>query len=66
MTIVIVFDSGYEVRMKCNEFALSRGPLGDINGYEAKGITENKILEFNPDHIVCVYRVMSDEGGDGK
>ncbi len=61
MTIAFVFRTGFELRMKCETFALNRNGLGVICGYEAKGITENKPIEFDFDDILCIYRVLSDE-----
>lgn len=64
MTIVFVFRNGFELRMKCGEFSLTRNSLGVVTGYEAKGATENKPIEFNFNDVLCIYRVMSDEEGD--
>lgn len=35
-----------------------------INSYEAKGITENKIIGIDFSEIVAVYRLMTDEVSD--
>lgn len=63
MTIVFVFKNGCEVRMKCKEFTIERNKLGQLQGWEAKGISENKVLEMDMFEILCVYRVLSDEEG---
>lgn len=63
MTIVFVFRNGFELKMKCKKFTLQRNGLGVVTGYEASGITENKPIDFNFDDILCIYRVLSDEGG---
>lgn len=63
MTIVFVFKNGFELKMKCREFSLSRNGLGIVSGYEAKGITENKPIEFDFENVLCIYRVLSDEEG---
>lgn len=63
MTIVFVFRNGFELKMKCEKFTIERNGLGAVTGYEASGITENKLINFNSDDILCIYRVMSDEGG---
>lgn len=62
MTIVFVFRNGFELKMKCEKFTLQRNGLGVVTGYEASGITENKPIDFNFDDILCIYRVLSDEG----
>ena len=36
-----------------------------ISSYEAKGITENKIIGIDFSEIVAVYRLMTDEVEDG-
>ena len=61
MTIVFVFKNGFELRMKCREFSLNRNGLGMVIGYEAKDITENKLIEFDIKDVLCIYRVLSDE-----
>ena len=61
MTIVFAFKNGFELRMKCKEFSLIRNCLDVVTGYEAKGITENKPIEFNFEDVLCIYRVLSDE-----
>lgn len=61
MTIIIVFDTGYELKIKCSSFSIERDILGKICGYTAEGITENKMLYFNPERILCIYRVLDDE-----
>ena len=64
MTIVFVFKNGFQLRMKCRDFSLNRNGLGMVTGYEAKGVTENKLIEFDIKDVLCIYRVMSDEEGD--
>jgi len=65
MTIVFVFKNGFELRMKCKDFLLNRNALGMVTGYEAKGVTENKPIEFHIEDVLCIYRVLSDEDGEG-
>lgn len=62
MTIVFVFKNGFELRMKCRDFLLNRNGLGMATGYEAKGLTENKPIWFDFENVLCIYRVLSDEG----
>lgn len=63
MTIVFVFKSGYEVRMKCEKFTINKNGLGQLQGWKAEGISENKVLEMDVSEILCIYRVLSDEEG---
>ena len=64
MTIVFVFKNGFKLRMICRVFSLNRNGLGMVTGYEAKGITENKPIEFDFEDVLCIYRVLSDEERD--
>lgn len=61
MIICFVFKTGYELKMKCKSFSLQRNGLNEITGYEAKGITENKPIDFDFEDLLCIYRVVSDE-----
>lgn len=61
MTICTVFKNGYVQKMKCESFSIERSVTGEVTGYEAKGITENKIIFLDFNEILCIYRVMSDE-----
>ena len=61
MTICFVFKSGYELKMKCEEFSTTKNGFGEFVGYEAKKITENKPLHTDLSEVVCIYRVMTDE-----
>ena len=61
MTICFMFKQGYELAMKCEEFTLRRNELGEVEGFDAKGVTENKIIDLNFNDVSCIYRVLSDE-----
>lgn len=64
MTIVFVFKNGYELKAKCENFALTTDRLtGRVTGYEMDGIDNNKPLWLDLNEILCVYRVMADEEG---
>lgn len=67
MTIRFVLRNGKEIDMKCKEFSSNTNQLtgnGMISSYEAKGITENKIIGIDFSEIVAVYRLMTDEVSD--
>jgi len=65
MTIVFRFRDGFELKMKCKSFTVERNGLGEICGYKAEGITENKPIDFKFEDIMCIYRVLSDEEDGG-
>lgn len=67
MTIVFRFrdGDGFELKMKCKSFTVERNGLGEICGYKAEGITENKPIDFKFEDIMCIYRVLSDEEDGG-
>lgn len=67
MTIRFVLRNGKEIDMKCKEFSSNTNQLtgnGMISSYEAKEITENKIIGIDFSEIVAVYRLMTDEVSD--
>lgn len=61
MTIVLLFKSGKEVRVKCEKFDVERNGLGVMTGFSAEGISENKFLHVDMRELDCIYRVISDE-----
>lgn len=61
MTIVLLFKSGKEVRVKCDKFDVERNRLGVMTNFSAEGISENKFLYVNMEDLDCIYRVISDE-----
>ena len=56
MKIVFVFRNGFQLCVTCKEFTLEKTILGIPDGYEIKGITDNKPLYINWDDVICVYR----------
>lgn len=54
MTIVIVFKSGYELKVKCDEYTLSRNIDGKITNMKFDGVTGNKPLGINFDEVACI------------
>ena len=63
MKVVVVFSSGFHLVVTCDEFETTRDGLGSINQCKFIGITDNKPLFLNPDHIDCIYRVLEDKNG---
>lgn len=64
MTIRFVFKNGKEIDMKCENFTSKFSQFdgnGMITGYEATGVTENKIIGIDFTQLVAVYRLMTDE-----
>lgn len=64
MTVVFVFKNGFELPMKCKEFELQKDAFGNVDGFSAKGVVENKPVSLNMRDILCIYRIMSDEESD--
>lgn len=67
MTIRFVLKNGKEIDMKCEKFVANTNQLlsnGMITGYQAKGITENKIIGIDFSEVVAVYRLITDELAD--
>ena len=61
MTLVIVFKTGYELKMKCKSYEINKDGYGRIKKMSFEGITENIPLYWNAEDVLCVYRVASDE-----
>lgn len=61
MKIVFVFRNGFQLCVTCKEFALEKTVFGIPDGYEIKGITDNKPLYINWNDVICVYRDMEVE-----
>ena len=61
MKIIIIFRTGFQLPITCEEFTLERDVLGNPIGYDIKNITENKPIYFDFEDVLCVYRVMRGE-----
>jgi len=61
MTIGIVFKTGYELKMKCKSYEITKNGFGYITNLSFDGITENMPVYWNIEDVLCVYRVASDE-----
>lgn len=61
MTIRIILKSGAEFSVKCDKFTIKENGLGQVTGYDIKGITENKPIYLNFEQVAAVVRVYSDE-----
>lgn len=61
MRIHIVTKSKNELQIECEEFSMSKNTLtGMIDGYEIKGITDNKPLYIDFNNIDFIYREVSE------
>lgn len=61
MKVIIVFKTGFQLSITCEEFSLSKSPLWEPIRYEIKGITDNKPLYFNLSDVLCIYRDLNAE-----
>lgn len=61
MTIVIVFKTGYQLKVKCEDCIVTRDGLGTVTNISFDDVTENKLIYSKLDDVLCVYRVVSDE-----
>lgn len=64
MTIRIVLKSGVVFDVKCTKFTLKRDGLGNIVGYDIKGITENKPIYLDFEQVAAIVRPLSEEGAE--
>ena len=61
MSIRIILKSGVEFTVKCEKFTLKQNGFGQTNGYDIKGITENKPVYIDFDEVAAIVRLYSDE-----
>lgn len=61
MKIIIVFRTGFQLPITCEEFTLEKDVLGNPIAYEIKNITDNKPIHFDFKDVLCVYRVVRGE-----
>lgn len=66
MTIRIVLKSGVVFDVKCTEFTLDRNGLGNVVGYDIKGITENKPVYLDLEQVAAIVRTLSEEGEENE
>lgn len=66
MTIRIVLKSGVVFDVKCTEFTLTRDGLGNVVGYDIKGITENKPIYVDFEQVAAIVRTLSEEGAENE
>lgn len=65
MKITIVFKNGYSFSVTCESFTLNK-TLGEITGYEIKGIKDHKPMYIDFEDVICVYRDMEAEEEDNE
>lgn len=66
MTIRIILKSGVVFDVKCTEFTLDRDGLGNVVGYDIKGITENKPIYLDFEQVAAIVRTLSEEGAENE
>ena len=68
MSMRVILKSGADFIVKCDSFSVEKNGLGQLTGYDIKGITENKPTYIDFDEVVAIVRVLSDEVevSDGK
>jgi len=57
MKVIIVFKTGFQLSITCEEFSITKSSLGTPIGY----VTDNKPLYFNLDDVLCIYRDLNAE-----
>lgn len=66
MTIVLVMDDSFELKVKCENCTIERNGFGTITNIRFSGIKENKPLFLPTERVKCIYRVLSDEEVEGE
>ena len=61
MTIVIIMNDDFELRVKCKDYEIEKNGIGSITNIMFNGIKENKPIYLPVNKIKYIYRVVSDE-----
>ena len=61
MKITIVFKNGYSLSVTCESFIIKQNALGQLTGYDIKGIEDHKPMYIDVEEVICVYRDMEAE-----
>lgn len=62
MTIVILFDNGKEIRVKCSKCTIDKSFMTNlIESIRFEEVKENLPTYIDFRHVIAVYRVQSDE-----
>ena len=61
MKVIIVFKTGFQFSITCEEFSITKSSLGVPIGYEIKSIIDNKPIYFNLNDVLCIYRDLNEE-----
>lgn len=56
MKITILFKSGKEIDVECDEFSVGMGLNAKMNSYEIKGALNGRPIYINMDEVACIYR----------
>lgn len=61
MTIQVILKSGVMFEIKCSAFTLKSNGLGQVVGYDIKGITANKPVYLDFTEVAAIVRIFGDE-----
>lgn len=65
MKITIVFKNGYSFTVTCESFTIKQDVFGQISEYNIKGIKDRKPMYIKFEDVICVYRDVEAEKGNG-
>ena len=66
MTFVLRFKTGYELPVHCEEADVQIDPAsGNLEGIDFRGVVNNMPVYFNPEDILCVYKLIDGENKIG-
>lgn len=62
MTVILKFKNGYELDVHCEEAEIRTDEItGKFAGVEFRGIVNNKPMHYDPEDILCVYKLIDGE-----
>lgn len=56
MTITILFKSGKEIDVECDEFSVGTGLNAELNGYKIAGAKNGRPIYMDMSEVACIYR----------
>ena len=56
MKITILFKSGKEIDVECDEFSVETGLNAELRGYEISCARNGRPIYINMDEVACIYR----------
>ena len=60
MKVIIVFKTGFQLSITCEDFSLTKS-MGKPIGFKTTGVTDNDPMCFDFNEVLCIYRDLNAE-----